>query len=42
MEEAKKNVKKAEITVLDRGKNFDAPIIMAVFCCGSVFIPFRW
>ncbi|MFC1841124.1 hypothetical protein ACFL1N_16265 [Thermodesulfobacteriota bacterium] len=38
-----KDKKMEEIRVLDKGKNIDINFIpMMAFCCGGLFIPFRW
>jgi len=39
-EEEKEN--KKEIVVLDEGIDMDAFIGPQLFCCGSMFMPFRW
>lgn len=35
------NKKSDAIKVLDKGKNFDGPIILISLCCGGMIIPFR-
>ena len=34
--------KTEEIKVLDKGKNIDITPAPMAFCCGALYIPFRW
>ena len=42
MKNEKRERKMEEIRVLDKGKNFDGPIIMISICCIGILIPFRF
>ena len=37
-----KNERTEEIMVLDKGKNFDGPVVMISLCCLGMIIPFRF